>query len=207
MRTKDRLDGQNRPTFTELARRAQIIECATETLATLGYAQTSLAQIAKQAGVSKGVIIYYFNSKEELFEEVVKSMVAEATAFMGPQVAAQTTSSSRLRAYIGSNILYIAAHRAQMMAIIEIALNMRTEDGKLRYHLGKEEQALAALEGILRQGQTDGEFRDFDLRVMAITIRGAIDAAAPLFLANPSLGGETYARELVALFEHATRKL
>src|ERR1051326_6821589 len=70
MRIKDKPDGQNNPTFTEAARRTQIIECAIETLATLGYAQASLAQIAKRAGISKGVIVYYFSSKEELFEQV-----------------------------------------------------------------------------------------------------------------------------------------
>ena len=63
MRIKDKPDGQNHPTFTEAARRTQIIECAIETLATLGYAQASLAHIAKRAGISKGVIVYYFSSK------------------------------------------------------------------------------------------------------------------------------------------------
>ena len=57
MRIKDKPDGQSRPTFTEAARRIQIIECAIETLATLGYAQASLAHIAKRAGISKGVIV------------------------------------------------------------------------------------------------------------------------------------------------------
>ena len=52
MRIKDKPDGQNRPTFTEAARRTQIIECAIETLATLGYAQASLAHIAERAGIS-----------------------------------------------------------------------------------------------------------------------------------------------------------
>ena len=69
MRIKDKPDDQSRPTFTEAARRTQIIACAIETLATLGYAQASLAHIAQRAGISKGVIVYYFSSKEELYQE------------------------------------------------------------------------------------------------------------------------------------------
>ncbi len=206
MRTKDKLAGQKRPTFTEAARRAQLIECAVETIATLGYAQASLAQIAKRAGISKGVILYYFSSKEALIEQVVQDMYTAATSFMRPQIAAERTATARLQAYLRSNIAYIAAHRMQMIAIIDIVLNERTKDGELRYHPGSERPDLEALEAILRQGQQEGAFRVFDPQVMAVTIRGAIDAVGRLLVAHPNLDGEAYARELVMLFDRATRK-
>jgi hypothetical protein len=50
MLIKDKTGGQDRPLFTEAARRAQIIECAIETLANEGYARASLDRIAKRAG-------------------------------------------------------------------------------------------------------------------------------------------------------------
>ncbi len=87
MRIKNKPDGQSRPTFTEAARRTQIIECAIETLATLGYAQASLAHIAKRAGISKGVIVYYFSSKEELFEQVIQATADRCATHGHPDVA------------------------------------------------------------------------------------------------------------------------
>jgi TetR/AcrR family fatty acid metabolism transcriptional regulator len=206
MRTKDKTDGQNRPTFTEAARRAQLIECAIETIATLGYAQASLAQIAKRAGISKGVIIYYFSSKEELIEQVVTDIYTAAVQAVTPQIAAQPTAQLQLQAYIRSAVDYIGTHRMRMVALLEIALNFRAPDGKLRYGGTSEEWILSALEARLRQGQEDGEFRAFDLRVMAVTIRRAIDAVAPLLAAHPNLDTDSYARELVTLFDRATRK-
>ena len=205
MRTKDKPNGQHHPTFTEAARRAQIIECAIETIATLGYAQASLAQIAKQTGISKGVITYYFTSKEELLEQVVTEIYTAAVQAVTPQIAAQPTAQLRLQAYIRSAVDYIGTHRTRMVALLEIALNFRTADGKLRYR-GTEEWILTALEALLRQGQEEGEFRAFDLRVMAVTIRRAIDAVAPLLAAHPNLDTDSYARELVTLFDRATRK-
>ncbi|HEU5226417.1 MAG TPA: TetR/AcrR family transcriptional regulator [Ktedonobacteraceae bacterium] len=206
MRTKYISDGQKQPSFIEAARKAQLIECAVETIATLGYAQASLAQIAKRANISKSVITYYFGSKEELIEQVVESMYADATAFMKPQIAAEYTATARLQAYLRSNIAYIAAHRLQMMAIIDIVLNVRTEDGQLRYRPGSENPDLEGLEAILRQGQDEGEFRVFDLRVMAVTIRGAIDAVGRFLVAHPTVDAGTYAQELVTLFDRAIRK-
>jgi AcrR family transcriptional regulator len=206
MRTKNTSSGQKRPSFIETARRAQLIECAIETIATLGYAQASLAQIAKRANISKGVITYYFSSKEELIEQIVQDMTAAATSFMRPQIEASPTATAKLQAYLRSNIAYIAAHRIQIAAIIDIVLNVRTEDGQRRYQPGREEHALQALEAILRQGQDDGDFRAFDPRVMALTIRGAIDAVGSFLVAHPILEGEVYAQELVMLFDRATRK-
>jgi len=174
MSTKNISDRQKRPSFIEAARRAQLIECAIETIATLGYAQASLAQIAKRAEISKSVITYYFSSKEELLEQVVKAIYTDAAHFIGPRIAAQPTAQLRLQAYIQSHVEYISTHLMQMMAIMEIAINFRTEEGKLRYGIATEEPVLAALEGLLRKGQQEGEFRAFDLRVMAVTIRRAI---------------------------------
>lgn len=206
MRTKKISDGQNRPSFIEAARRTQLIECAIETIATLGYAQASLAQIAKRAGISKSVITYYFSSKEELIEQVVREIYIGAAHYIGPRVAEQPTGRLRLQAYIQAHVEYIHAHLTQMMAIMEIVINVRTEEGKLRYGAATERPVLTALQAILRKGQQEGDFREFDLLVMAVTIRRAIDALSPLFIADPTLDAAMYARELVTLFDRATRK-
>src|SRR5260221_4663682 len=111
MQTKDKSNGQHRPTFTEAARRAQIIECAIETIARLGYAQASLAHIANQAGISKGVISYYFKSREELIEQIVTEIYTAAVQAVTPQITVQPTAQLRLHAYIQSAVHYIGAHR------------------------------------------------------------------------------------------------
>ena len=205
MQTKKISDGQKRPSFIEAARRAQLIECAVETIATLGYAQASLAQVARRANISKSVITYYFTSKEELLAQVVTEIYSAAVQAVTPQIAAQPTAQLRLQAYIRSAVDYIGSHRMRMVALLEIALNFRTADGKLRYR-GTEEWILTALEALLRQGQEEGEFRAFDLRVMAVTIRQAIDVVASLLAAHPNLDTDSYAQELVTLFDRATRK-
>jgi AcrR family transcriptional regulator len=206
MQTKNTPDGQKRPSFIEAARRAQLIECAIETIARLGYAQASLAQIAKRAGISKSVITYHFKSREELIEQVVKEIYTAAAHFIGPRIAAQLTAQHRLQTYIQAHVEYISTHLLQMMAIMEIAINFRTEEGKLRYGAATEKPVLTALEALLRKGQQEGAFRAFDPRVMAITIRRAIDALPPLLIADPDLDVDGYARELVTLIDRATRR-
>lgn len=50
--------------------RQQIIDAAFEQFASEGFSKTSVAAVAKKAGVSKGLIYHYFNSKEEILEAI-----------------------------------------------------------------------------------------------------------------------------------------
>ena len=57
--------GQRR-SFIEEQRRSQIVDIAIQTIATQGFSQASLAEIAKEAGISKGVISYHFADNHKL---------------------------------------------------------------------------------------------------------------------------------------------
>lgn len=206
MRIKNKPGGQDAPTFIETARRAQIIDQAIETIADLGYAQASLAQIANKAGISKGVITYYFASKDELLRQVAIEIFTGAEKSVRSQVAAQPTAQLRLQAYIRSAVEYIGSHRTQMVALIEVLTQYRGDGAPPIFDQDLQETMLTNLEALLREGQEEGEFCPFDPRVMAITIRRAIDAVPYLIGANPDLDVAAYARELSALFDRAARK-
>ena len=53
-------------------RREAILDVATETFLSEGYASTSMSTIAARLGGSKGTLYNYFKSKEELFEAYVR---------------------------------------------------------------------------------------------------------------------------------------
>jgi AcrR family transcriptional regulator len=61
---------------------AQIVAAATRVIARQGYARTSLNDIAREAGMSKGAVHYHFPSKEALVAKVLETAcdaVAERT--------------------------------------------------------------------------------------------------------------------------------
>lgn len=198
--------GQNGVSFIEAARRAQVIDSAIETIAEAGYARASLAQIAKRAGISKGVISYHFSDKHELIQQVVTHILAAFDAYMRPRVQAERSSSAAmLRVYIESNVAFMRTNRKHVMVLVDVLTNARRPDGELIVSADKYCSGESELEQILRRGQRRGEFRRFSPQVMAITIRHAIDAVAPQMVADPELDLEAYGRELTTLFEIATR--
>ena len=193
-------------TFTETARRAQIVAAAIDTIAELGYGQASLARIAGTAGTSKGVIIYHFGGKDELMRELVAEVVARGVAYMEPQIDAEPTGAGKLRAYIESNLAFMGENRNHMVAIFEIALNARAADGSRLYDVSVQDTGVAALEQLLAYFQGTGEFRaGFDPHVMAMAIRAAINAVPAQLARDPALDVAHHAREIADMFHIATR--
>jgi len=193
-------------TFTETARRAQIIAAAIDTIAELGYGQASLARIAERAGTSKGVILYHFGGKDELIRELVAELVARGVGYMEPRIEAEPTGAGKLRAYIESNLAFMAGNRNHMVAIVEIVLNARAADGSRLYDPSVQDAGVAALQQLLAYFQGTGEFRTgFDPHVMAMAIRAAINAVPAQLARDPALDVGHHARELADLFHIATR--
>ncbi|AZU60055.1 TetR/AcrR family transcriptional regulator [Neobacillus mesonae] len=61
-------------------RRKMIVDAATKSFSLFGFKATTMDQVAKLANVGKGTIYTFFKNKEELFEEIISSMVKEMIA-------------------------------------------------------------------------------------------------------------------------------
>ena len=189
-------------TFTENARREQIVDAAIATIAELGYAKASFAKIAQRAGLSStGLISYHFSGKEELMGRVVATVYGQIGGFMHARVSAAPDPTRMLTAYIEGVVAFIAGHRVEMKALLEIFLNYRpSPDAEGAYG---EAAVLSPIEGILRAGQESGEFRAFDTGVMAMAIQRAVDGLPFALEARPDLDLDLCGRELSTLFGKA----
>ena len=197
----------NRRTFTNEARRAQIVEHAIATIAELGYAGASFVQIAKRAGLSSTRLIsYHFAGRDELMNEVARKVLADFFAFVHPRVEAQTTAAGQLRAFVEANVDFMREHRTYLQVLVDILGSAGGADGASTQASSIAASDLAALEELLREGQRDGEFRQFDTRVMAVAVLALRNAVIGRLAADPDLDLEPYRRELVTLIELATRK-
>jgi AcrR family transcriptional regulator len=77
-------------------RRAQLADAALQTLAELGYARTSLREIAQNTDFSHGVLHYYFTDKEDLITHCVRQYEA-ACVTRYDEIVATATSGAELK--------------------------------------------------------------------------------------------------------------
>ncbi len=173
-----------------------------EVIAEAGYGQASFARIAEQAGLSSTRLIsYHFEGKEDLIAAVADDVMTSIGRFMEQRIRAETTAAGMLRTYIEGTVEFISTHRVQMKALMGILLA-----GALNYDAETDATVVGHVERILLKGQADGEFRDFDARVMGTTIQRAVEGLPFLLEATPDLDCAAYGRELVTTFELATRR-
>ncbi|MCK2218872.1 TetR/AcrR family transcriptional regulator [Actinomadura sp. ATCC 31491] len=203
MRSEIGPDGQKSRSFIEDARRAQIVAAAVEVIAEVGFAQASLARIAKRAGISKGLISYHFAGKDELMVEVVERTYGAIVERVVADMQGVESARQLLRTQVMSVAGYMRGHRSELKALGEIFGNLRDADGGLHYGIKSNEEIYRALEQIYRFGQSTGEFREFDVRVMAVTHSASVDAMFGYWAANPDHDLEAHARHLADLLERA----
>jgi AcrR family transcriptional regulator len=205
----DDTGADEKQSFIAEARRAQIIEAAIVTLDEIGYANASLAQIAKRARISAALISYHFKDKTDLMDHTLATLIASSTDYVLARTRAARTPGEKLHTFITASLAYQGTQTQRYMALLEIVFHARTADNVPYYKLAsddEEEPDLGELLQLLREGQERGEFREFEVYVMANAIRGAIGE----YLLNPSLIAkvdlETYSAELVRIFDRAVLK-
>ncbi|MGC7099710.1 TetR/AcrR family transcriptional regulator [Amycolatopsis lurida] len=194
---------------TEAARRAQIIQATIEVIAELGFAKTSFARIVEHAGLSSTrMISYHFGSKEELMSATIGQISQLKDEFMTERLAGDTTRAGMLRGFIESEAAFVAAYPAFQRAMNEILGQVwggQEGGGHMFHEAVLRDMRVGRIERQLAQGQREGAFGEFDIEVMALSIRQALDGLANRLVREPELDAERYGRELATLFEKATR--
>jgi len=94
----DATQARNEPRFERRkdARPGEILDAALDLFVEKGFAATRLEDVAQRAGVSKGTVYLYFDSKEDLFKAVIRSGMVRAIEEAERRVAAYPGSASDL---------------------------------------------------------------------------------------------------------------
>jgi len=88
----------------EEARRVQLVEVTIDSLAEVGYVGTTLAEIARRAGVSPGLVAHYFDDKDGLLEAAFRTLARTLAARMRARLALARTPRGRVQAVIDTNL-------------------------------------------------------------------------------------------------------
>ena len=97
---------RNVPTqdFSEDPRRSQLIDVTIDSLAEVGYVGTTLAQIARRAGVSPGLVAHYFGEKDALFEATFRTLARRTSRRTLTRLRLAGTARGRVQAVIDANL-------------------------------------------------------------------------------------------------------
>ena len=158
-------------------RRQQILEAALQRFAENGYDKTSMDDIVRLSGLSKGTLYWYFKSKQELYAGVL-TMVMEGYAEAFEAVLESTTgqnAEARLRAVIAQTI-HDVSDNPQFTALIT---DFFTQAWQLEFIQGAFTQFyqifMGQLATIIQQGIDEDLFHAVDPMQTASAFVGSLD--------------------------------
>ncbi|MFM9367392.1 TetR/AcrR family transcriptional regulator [Streptomyces sp. Da 82-17] len=163
------------------ATRAKLYEAAVTLIAEKGFSATTVDEIAERAGVAKGTVYYNFASKAELFEELLRHGVGLLTASL--QEAADRTAAEggskvdALDRMIRAGLVFIDTYPA--FTQLYVAELWRTNRAWQSTLMVVRQQAVAVVEGVLREGVEAGELSsEIDIQLTAAALVGMVLVAA-----------------------------
>lgn len=107
-------------------RRGQILACAVRLFGERPYAEVSTTDIARAAGVARGLINHYFGTKKDLYLEVIRVMLTI------PEVAVQSLPAGDLRIRVDASVAWfldvVSRHSTSWLAAATAAGTGRDVD-------------------------------------------------------------------------------
>ncbi|MBN1889641.1 MAG: TetR/AcrR family transcriptional regulator [Thermoflexales bacterium] len=168
-------------------RRAQIIQAALACFVREGYNNTTMDDIVKESGLSKGSLYWYFKGKDELFEAALMSFF---TTFGQEAFAALNqggNASAKLRALGQQMTHFVTAAEGLFNLFLEFWASSarRQEAGQLWGGLLKEFEI--AIVRIIEEGVRQGEFEPVDAEQLVWAVMAAYDGLAAYVMLVPNL--------------------
>jgi AcrR family transcriptional regulator len=86
--------------MAEVEIKSIIVNAATQFFSKFGFSKTTMSEIAKHTHKAKGLLYYYFNSKEELFNEVLKQELSKVKTELGKIAVSEMDPLIMLKNYL-----------------------------------------------------------------------------------------------------------
>ena len=194
------------------ATKTTILEAARDTVALSGWKDAQIALIAAKAGVATGSIYRYFDSKADLYAQVLALVSQREVEVVQAIVDSEGPAAQRLVDAIYAFALRAMRGRRLAYALIAEPCEPEIDAARLKYRAALADQ----IARLVVQGIASGEFIEVDANVAASCVTGAFmealvgplaPEAAPDSASAKAIAQTTASLAARMLFRHAAPKL
>jgi AcrR family transcriptional regulator len=155
-------------------KRRRILDAAIRVFARQGFHSARVSDIAAEAGVAYGLVYHYFDSKDQMLNE----LFTERWSLLLDAIREADSQLEGPRAKLGAAAGFIIEsyrHDPELMKVIIVEVT-RAANSFGRTHLPEIRQAYDAIAKIVSDAQADGEFRtDVSAQFASMLFYGAIE--------------------------------
>jgi TetR/AcrR family transcriptional regulator len=146
------------------ARPGELLDAALDLFVEKGFSAARVDEVAARAGVSKGTLFLYFQSKEDLFKAVVRENIANKFPAWQEEFATFEGSSSDMLRYALVS-WWERIGKTRVSGITKLVMSEAQNFPEIAAFYQEEviKPGNAMIRSILERGVQSGEFRDMDL--------------------------------------------
>ncbi len=134
-----------------------IFKAASTIFARFGFKKTSVADVADEAGMTKGNIYFYFKDKRDLYEKTVKFALQQWRDSIAESISREADAANKLAVLAKNSFEYLSSHddlRAILISDPSIFTISSGDDRFADVNLG----AMHLLRDVIIQGIKEGVF-------------------------------------------------
>ncbi len=169
-------------------RHQEILEAAAHVITDRGLAETRISDIAERCGVSPGLILYYFESKDRLLVEALTFANDQFALTMSRELRRTTSARKQLARLVELSVpgLLPEYERLEEWALwIEIWVRALRDPAMAKEREVLDRRWRQSIADIIRHGRETGEFPDgLDADELGMRIAALIDGLAIQVLLN-----------------------
>lgn len=170
-------------------RRTLFLETAARLFEEKGYSDTSVEDITRELGFTKGVFYYYWKNKREIVQEIHDRALVMINARLDGVMAEESSAAVRLEAAIRNHVEAVLENRSIIAVLMgNFDFSEETLEGRRAY--GRRFQTL------VEEGITAGVVRNLDPQMLTYAILGLCNSVARWYRPD----GRLYAEEVRDVF-------
>ncbi len=168
-------------------RREQIIKATVDCIVTHGYHNFSMQDVATTAGVSKGIIHYYFLNKDDLMMAILDRSAVDIEDMLMARMDAVHDPLSKLEAFISVCFDVLRTKKEYYQVNMDFWTQINQKEAVRRVVARHYEKFRSAAAEVISSGIAQGVFRDLDARMYASYIVAVADGFSLQFLFDPTV--------------------
>ena len=154
-------------------RQTDILKAAIRVFSEHGFDGAKMEYIAKEAGIGKGTVYEYFESKDRLFEEILKFSVDRYSQGLKEAIDQGKTIEEKILNCSRFNVEFLNNH----MEFMHIAMQIKMLSKEIRaHHMAVHAVILEYYSEMIKEAKANGELRpDLNEEIAMFCIIGALE--------------------------------
>ena len=170
---------------TSEIRKNQILDAATKVFVRQGFQHARMDDIVEESGLSKGTLYWYFKSKEDIINAILRRLFTGDLEYIDNLLQAEGAASERLIQLTDHRITGLHSMSSLVPIIFEfyaVAVHQQWVKQFINEYFQK---FLTLLEQLIQQGIDSGEFRTVNARNTAISIASSYEGLTLHWMIDP----------------------